>query len=242
MTQNPSAGVNDVHTLLAETHRRLLATVDALPEAALAEASPLPGWSRGHVLAHIAYNADGMRNLVTWARTGVQTPMYASQESRNADIESGSARSLAAQRDHLARGAEELAADLAALPADRLDAEVFLLNGKRLLGRDLAWQRMAEVEIHHVDLAAGHAPRDWPPALVSWIMDRTVAGFRNRDGMPAVEITATDTGRAARLGPDGDAQAVSGPEHALFAWLCGRSAGDDLSVTPGQIPAVPTWP
>ncbi|MQA94078.1 MAG: maleylpyruvate isomerase family mycothiol-dependent enzyme [Streptosporangiales bacterium] len=242
MTQTPAPGTAEPLSLLATSTERLLATVDGLSQDAVTERSTLPGWTRGHVLAHIAYNADGLRNLVAWARTGEKTPMYASPESRNADIEAGAPRPLAAHREHLARGAEALAADLAALPAGRLDAEVFLLNGKKLLGRDLAWQRMAEVEIHHVDLDAGHTPEDWPPALVSWIMDRTVVGFRNRDGMPAVEITATDTGRTARLGPDGDAQVVTGPEHALFAWLCGRSPGHDLSVKPGPIPAPPTWP
>ncbi|MEB0015295.1 maleylpyruvate isomerase N-terminal domain-containing protein, partial [Glaciimonas sp. Cout2] len=31
--------------------------------------SLLPGWSRRHVVAHVAYNARGMVRLVTWART-----------------------------------------------------------------------------------------------------------------------------------------------------------------------------
>jgi hypothetical protein len=30
-------------------------------------------------------NADGLRNLLVWARTGVETPMYPSIEQRNAD-------------------------------------------------------------------------------------------------------------------------------------------------------------
>ena len=41
--------------------------------------SLLPGWTRAHVLAHVAGNADALVNLLTWARTGEETPMYASQ-------------------------------------------------------------------------------------------------------------------------------------------------------------------
>ena len=34
--------------------------------------SRLPGWSRGHVLSHLARNADALVNLLTWARTGIE--------------------------------------------------------------------------------------------------------------------------------------------------------------------------
>src|SRR5437763_14459256 len=74
---------------LAAATERVLATATALSEAQAREPSLLPGWSRGHVLTHIARNADGMVNLLRWARTGTQTPMYASAASRAADIEAG---------------------------------------------------------------------------------------------------------------------------------------------------------
>src|SRR6266496_3912112 len=74
---------------------RLLATAAALSDTQAREPSLLPGWTRGHVLTHIARNADGMVNLLHWARTGTQTPMYASPESRAADIEAGAGRPAA---------------------------------------------------------------------------------------------------------------------------------------------------
>ena len=52
-----------------------------------AEPSLLPGWTRAHVLGHLAGNADALTNLLTWARTGVETPMYASPEARDAEID-----------------------------------------------------------------------------------------------------------------------------------------------------------
>src|SRR5258708_13796348 len=77
---------------LAAATDRLLATATALSDAQAREPSLLPGWSRGHVLTHIARNADGMVNLLHWARTGTQTPMYTSAQSRAADIEAGPPR------------------------------------------------------------------------------------------------------------------------------------------------------
>ena len=60
-----------------------------LSDADFAEPSRLPGWTRAHVIALIDGNARGLGNLVTWARTGIETPMYCSMEQRNADIEAG---------------------------------------------------------------------------------------------------------------------------------------------------------
>src|SRR6266704_5264440 len=73
----------------AAATERLLGSAAALSDTQAREPSLLPGWTRGHVLTHIARNADGMVNLLHWARTGTQTPMYASPESRAADIEAG---------------------------------------------------------------------------------------------------------------------------------------------------------
>lgn len=67
-----------------------------LDEASLAAPSGLPGWSRRHLLAHLAANADALGNLVHWAATGEPTPMYASSAERGAGIERG-ARLPAAQ-------------------------------------------------------------------------------------------------------------------------------------------------
>jgi maleylpyruvate isomerase len=53
--------------------------------------SLLPGWTRAHVLAHLAGNADAQVNFLTWARTGVETPPYASDEARDQEIAERSA-------------------------------------------------------------------------------------------------------------------------------------------------------
>ena len=53
---------------------RLLATAATLTDGQMREPSRLPGWSRGHVLTHIARNADGLANLLRWARTGAGDP------------------------------------------------------------------------------------------------------------------------------------------------------------------------
>src|SRR5256885_14871189 len=81
----------DPLVLLGEVDRatsRLLATA-AAPDGDPTAPSLLPGWSRGHVLTHVARNADGLANLLTWAHTGVVTPQHARLEQPDADVPAG---------------------------------------------------------------------------------------------------------------------------------------------------------
>src|SRR5688500_6572348 len=94
---------------------RLLATASAIDTAA---PSLLPGWTCGHVLTHIARNADSYVNLLTWARTGVETPMYPSLERRAEEIVAGAGRSLAEQIADLTASAARFAAAVDAMPPE----------------------------------------------------------------------------------------------------------------------------
>src|SRR6476619_4300489 len=75
--------------------RTVAGHVERLSDDELAAPSALPDWSRAHVVAHIARNADALVNLLDWARTGVETPMYPSREARNAGIDQTAALSPA---------------------------------------------------------------------------------------------------------------------------------------------------
>ena len=86
----------------------LLASIEALRDADVSAPSLLPDWSRGHVLAHIARNADGILNLIVWARTASTVPMYESADRRTADIEAGSGLPAEALRSDIAQGAQRV--------------------------------------------------------------------------------------------------------------------------------------
>ena len=81
-----------IDAVVASTHA-LQHSLESLTDEQCREPSLLPDWTRGHVLTHLARNADALRNLVHWARTGEKTRMYPSREARSADIEAGSGRS-----------------------------------------------------------------------------------------------------------------------------------------------------
>ena len=109
---------------LGDSTGRLVATAGGLDDAQAAAASRLPGWTRGHVLAHLARNADGFRNLLIWARTGTETPMYPSEEARDRDIEAGARRPAAELAADVRASAAAFATAAAELPAAAWDAPV----------------------------------------------------------------------------------------------------------------------
>jgi maleylpyruvate isomerase len=80
--------------------------------------SLLPGWTRGHVLTHLARNADGGSRLLTWARTGTPSAEYPSLEARATQIEAGAGRSAAELVADARASAEGFAVEYSRMPAD----------------------------------------------------------------------------------------------------------------------------
>lgn len=228
--------------LLDQATDRVLRTAAGFDDAAVAAPSLLSGWTRGHVLTHLARNADACTNLITWARTGVRTPAYPSMEARNADIEAGAGRPAGELVEDLRAAAARFAGAAADLPAAAWAVSVEKADGRRVTAALVVWDRLREVEVHHVDLAAGYTTADWPEAFSQHVLREIVNGFTRRDDAPALILRPDELGHDIGIGTSDGAPVVAGPAHALAGWLSGRSAGDDLTVTPsGPLPAVPAW-
>jgi maleylpyruvate isomerase len=240
--------MNEVsHSLdrVAAATGRVLVTATALSDAQAREPSLLPGWSRGHVLTHIARNADGLGNLLRWARTGTETPMYASAESRSADIEAGAGRPAADLAADVRESAAAFAAEAASLPEDAWTAQVRAPNGPPFPALGVLERRLSEVEIHHVDLAAGYSPADWPEDFLGEALPRVAESFAGRDGVPPCVAWAEGAKDSFRLGSaqaGAPAVIINGQPADLLAWLLGRGDGATLTVTGGAaLPELPPW-
>ncbi|WP_153539591.1 maleylpyruvate isomerase family mycothiol-dependent enzyme [Actinomadura macrotermitis] len=212
---------------------RLLATLGGLDDARLREPSALPDWTRGHVAAHIARNADSLWNLLEWARTGREIPQYPSLEQRNADIEEGAARSVPELVEDVRASAARFAELARALPEDAWEAPVQAMLGWPHPAWYTLFRRWHEVEAHHVDLVAGYGPADWPDPYVRWALADTLHG---RTTLQEYRIVAADTGETAGEGP-----VITGSARALLGWLSGRTDGAELDAD-GPLPAPPPWP
>jgi len=214
----------------------LLADVARLPDKALDAPTALPGWSRRYLLAHVAANADALRNLVHWARTGEERRMYASVEQRDADIAAGSTLPAAELRATVASSAQALTDDLDALPAGAWGAKVITAQGLTRSASEIPWMRAREVYIHAVDLAAGTTFADLPAGFLAALLDDVTARRSAKGGGPALALAATDTGHAWTVTGTGVAVPVSAPLADLTAYLTGRPA-PALSAEP----RLPAW-
>ncbi|NUP44900.1 MAG: maleylpyruvate isomerase family mycothiol-dependent enzyme [Streptomyces sp.] len=219
---------------------RLMTSVSRLDETAVTEPSLLPGWTRGHVLAHLARNADALVNLLTWARTGEPTPMYASEDARDREIEDAATRLLPIHLDDLRTSAFRFNAAAAALPANRRPFEVTMRRGVVEQAGRLPFRRLAEVELHHVDLGVGYTLADLPAAFVEQELDfLTEERFAGRVDVPALRLVSGDGGRVRYTGGEGEPLTVEGSPAALLGWLSGRTDGADLSCPDAPLPSLP---
>ncbi len=157
---------------------RLLRTVEGLTESDLRAPSLLPGWTRGHVVTHVARHADAMRNLLTWARTGVVTPAYPGHAEREAGIDAGAGRSPAELHADVSASADRLREEALALPPEAWTAQVQIFDRPPFPAGQVLLRRLVEVELHHVDLGRGYRPEDWPSAFADRELAEPLASFR----------------------------------------------------------------
>ena len=229
---------------IQESTDRVLSSASKLTDAQAAAPSRLPGWTRGHVLTHLARNADGFGNLLYWARTGTRTPMYPSEAARDEAIEAGAKRSAAGLTADLRDTAARFAAAAAGLPPAAWAAEVER-RGEPFPAREILRARLSELEFHHVDLGTGYPVDDWPAAFVADALPRVATSFAGRPDMTACRLVPDGWPDSFLVGPAGQDPpdlVVHGTPGRLLAWLSGRADGAGLQVTgAAAVPVPPPW-
>jgi maleylpyruvate isomerase len=161
---------------------RLLATLDGLDDATARRPSRLPDWTVGHVVTHLARNADSHVRMLEGAIAGNVTDQYeGGLDGRAAEIAAGAGRSAAELVTDLKRAIDEL--DIA---WGRVPVEVWAAghgrmgNGELCPCAELPVRRWREVEIHRVDLGLGAEPADWPDAYVELELPKVLGQLPDR--------------------------------------------------------------
>ncbi|MEQ4519251.1 maleylpyruvate isomerase family mycothiol-dependent enzyme [Pseudarthrobacter sp. B907] len=207
--------------------------------------SLLPGWTRRHLVAHIGYNARAIARLVEWAASGVETPMYASPEARNQEINFGATLSPIALRHLFDHSAVHLSVEWRDLPTQAWHNEVKTAQGRVVTAAETVWMRTREVWIHALDLDNGATFADIPvPVLARLLTDITGAWqTRGTDEGLVVKVTGRDLtlGDIAAATPT----VVSGPLPAVVEWAAGRGNGGVTAKQDGaaldHVPTAPKW-
>ncbi|CAM5398864.1 maleylpyruvate isomerase [Streptomyces avidinii] len=230
--------IDHVHDLrsVREATDRLLTAAAKLDNAALAEESHLPGWTRGHILAHLARNADALVNVFEGR------PMYESGDARDADIARDFGRPLLEQLDDVRNSAARWQA-VAERPQDWTRV-VELRNGVTDVAARVPFRRLVEVELHHVDLDIGYGlsdlAEDFAEREIAFLADR----WSGRPEVPPVTLWLgyDGTGPAWHTGgTEGSPVTLAGTRAELLGWLAGRAdRGAHLTVIEGdRLPQLP---
>lgn len=233
----PADTVAAQRELLHEATTRLVRTVDGFEDDDFEASSLLPGWSRAHVVAHLALNSEGLAGVLTGIVQGEPVPMYASQESRDDDIATLAKAEPADLRHRLLAGTTQLDDAIAAVPDDAWETRVERTPGGRTFrAAAVAGMRLREVEVHHADLDAGYDHRDWPPAFSALVLEAMA-----RRGAAREPFTADPTDLHGTFAYGEGGPTVTGTAADLAWWVTGRGAGEGLRPSHGRLPGIEPW-
>jgi uncharacterized protein (TIGR03083 family) len=180
----PAGAVGSLLTALDVATDDLSASLARASASELAEPSLLGGWSRAHVVAHLANVAAALVRMTHDALTDRTTSMYPDgRAAREAEIQSVAAQPWEELHAWFVQSTGGLTSTWHSVPWERwgrpfTETELGSIQLVRLVGL-----RLTEVEVHHADLAIGFGPREWSPALTRTCLPLRVASltrFRRR--------------------------------------------------------------
>jgi maleylpyruvate isomerase len=191
--------------------------VGTMTEATMHGPSRLTGWTRGHVVSHLA---------------------------RNADIEEGAHRLARVQQEDLWAAHQRFGQATEGLAAADWAAQVIDGKGRQIAASLVPWMRLTEVLVHQVDLDVG-VDFDRVAELVGPqaepFIDYVVTRYEDRPHVPSVRLSVELPGGDERIwtfGGGADVSDVHGPVAAVSAWLTGREVPVGLV---GDVPRLPAW-
>jgi maleylpyruvate isomerase len=196
---------------VAASQARLLAVIEPLSDAEMRQPSRLPDWTVGHVLCHLARNADSHRRRADAAARGKVIDQYqGGWEGRADEIEAGARRPASALVDDVRHSAQQMDDAWSRVPEGAWDNVTRDVSGTLRPLSALPARRWQELEVHLVDLGVGVSYETWS--------DEFVATF-----LPGWRATLEDRLGGRQVPPAGLLD-----ERAELAWLYGRLHRPDL--------------
>ncbi len=196
--------------LAAQAHQELLVALDGV-EVDVSSPSRLPGWTRGHVLTHLARNADSHRRMFDAALAGTVADQYEDgADGRARDIEAGAGRPF---EEQLVDVRSTIWALEGAWATTDWTGEGRLSRGALIAVTELPFRRLREVFVHHVDLDIGYELEGLPAVYVRMELRRLEMAWRASRPMGMTPLPQA---------------ALEAPPHLRLGWLMGRAEIDGL--------------
>lgn len=217
-----------VRERLVPLRRRLEEVLDGLTDDLARAPSVLPGWTRGHVLAHLTGLGSAIARQAEYTRVDERIDFYdGGQAGRTADIEARAGRSAAVHSREVRTAALRVEAAFAA----QTEGTWSRPTGNR--GRTVAqlaesWWRELAIHLTDLDLGVGYAV--WTPDLLDHLADYLAGRVPRGTRLELIPVDGVagpwDLGDHA-VNPI----VLRGTAADLVAWLAGRAP--EGSVTTG---------
>jgi maleylpyruvate isomerase len=195
--------------------------LNGLSDNALDEPSLIPGWTRRHVTAHVAYQARHLAQLIEEITDAAPAP-HMDDIQAAALVEEGSTLPARALRNLFYHTEVHLNVGWRDLSDTDWDRQV-RFEGKDVKLAQTPWLRARSIWIHSVDLAGNGSFLDIPPALVeAMLAEISDRGGTKREGMSIIGAPAD-----------------------MLRWLAGRGVGRSKDVPDAShmsLPSIHTWP
>ncbi|MBP1136842.1 maleylpyruvate isomerase [Arthrobacter sp. PvP023] len=205
--------------LLAELHKAadvVASQAGKLTEEDVTAPSLLPGWTRGHVLAHLAGISNAMARQLEFAGRGETVELYdGGFEGRTKAIEMSAGHTLEQHRADVDSALEHALRAFDALDASAWQVPISYRGGVVMDGGLALWR---ELVIHASDLNTGRGPESWSRPFCEHLFDFLAARVPEGQrfvlqplGLPPVTI---GTGNRSIV--------INGMLTDIAAWLAGR--------------------
>ncbi|WP_328306874.1 maleylpyruvate isomerase family mycothiol-dependent enzyme [Actinomycetospora sp. NBC_00405] len=236
LTKTTRSLTSDLNVLQRETGMAM-ATIASLTDDEIAKPTHCEGWTRGHLIAHLALDADAMANLVTWAVTGQEAPAYESREQRDADIEATSQLSATELAKALEQADARLLNALRTLKGGVRTKTVPTLFSGEVDVFSLPARRTTEVIVHHNDLGTTWEWHEADPDATVDAIEVCVQRLQAHPDSPGLHIVARE-GEEWTVG-DGSHR-IEGYYEALLPFLVRGQVDEGLRYE-GDSPSLPPW-
>ncbi|GAA1588344.1 maleylpyruvate isomerase family mycothiol-dependent enzyme [Kribbella hippodromi] len=204
---------------------RLLAVIADLDDPTARAASALPGWSRGHVITHLANFSEAMTRQVDEALQGRLIEVYdGGRPARDSAIEAGADRPATELKAHVTEAVTTLLTSW-----DKVtdwDLPILHRNSNLAAGLEATWR---ELTIHTTDLDLAVTPASWPNDFCLHLLD--FLRPRTPEGTHLILQSPTITWENGT----GQDLTLTGTLPDLTAWYAGRPS-------PVSGPQLLPWP
>jgi maleylpyruvate isomerase len=187
----------DVHYCTV-AHRALVVALAPLTDDDFRSPSLLPGYSRGHVVTHLANKARAHVWVFGGPSAGEIRQLHPDGYDADRAAADGARRSADELRADLRQSFDLLETTWHGLDDVLWESRGIMTAGPRTM-TEIVRHHMRNVEVHHVDLDIGYRPVDWPANFVEGELPKRLRSLLDR-----------------------------ADHAELLAWLLGRSSAPEL--------------